>query len=140
MQSSQGLIWVTHNKPERVELGDHLTPGLVRCIRAENSSFKATIVALEGLEASNADKIVSVCSANEQNGGAEYVEDNGLISIDRVIEADDVQSFLKSLREKEKLSSQAFGLEPKMPLKLELSDSGRNYSLGLSLMLIARVL
>lgn len=124
ISTAQGLLWVTGQSTNKPEL--EMVSGLSRCVRAENAAFKFITLAVENIS-TIAENMVTVlkalhyCSANSIE---EYREMDGLLCINRAVEANYVNDHIHSQLAPSKANPFKLGEEPLRALSLGIACPG----------------
>ena len=129
--SAGTIIWVTKGGGTSAETPDlDLVTGFARCVRSEYSKLSFVTVALE----SNRDVSKSVEAISEifkrtmiserPPVEQEYIQQNGYLSIGRLVEANYLNRFVYSRTAQPKAEFQMIGQNPHQPLVLEIASPG----------------
>ena len=130
LSSAQGLLWVTKGGGHTQTWPDlAMVNGLARVLRSENSQLKFVTMALEDADtftASHTELVAKVLrstiSESLDDCEPEYVEHNGILNINRLVDANDINMDIYSKMSPKKYGVQEFGQGP--PLKLTIATPG----------------
>lgn len=130
LSSAQGLLWVTKGGGHaQIEPDFSMVNGLARVLRSENAQLKFVTMAFEDADtfkASHTELVAKVfrstISESLDDCEPEYVEHNGLLHINRLVEANDMNKDIHLKMSPKKHEMQEFGHGP--PLKLTIATPG----------------
>lgn len=133
LTTAKGLVWVScrpENSPNVPDYG--MVDGLGRCLRTENSALPFVSMALESLgdktnierHAESIAKVFSNIATEDVSDDyePEYMERNGMLHINRLIEAPSLSEFIASKTVSHQVKVREFGAGP--PLKLSVASPG----------------
>ncbi|KAK3687885.1 hypothetical protein B0T22DRAFT_439466 [Podospora appendiculata] len=128
--ASNNVLWVTHSSPQNADnLESELVVGFARALRSENTLLRFTTVAIESPEvvANTAAKVIQATTLNNHGPDGlsvedEFMEKDGLICINRVVEAnylnDDIARHHATQR------AEPHALSTDRPVKLTIASPG----------------
>ena len=127
--SARGLLWVGDGENSSRSLETNMVNGLSRTVRSENSKLVFATLAFEGSRGTinqHAETIVKVLektfSSPVENYEPEYAERNGMLHVNRLVEANDLNAMIESKSTRQQQAVQEFGIGP--PLALTVSSPG----------------
>ncbi|KAK2742657.1 Type I Iterative PKS [Onygenales sp. PD_40] len=123
LSTANAVLWTTGNSEKQPGFGMIL--GLGRTLTNENAKLKFTTLGLEqpGMDVEkDVEHILQVKSAMVQQYEQEYVEQDGILQISRLLEAPRLNSDVRSRVVPQERKVQPFGSGP--PLKLSIEDLG----------------
>ena len=124
ISTAQGLLWVTGQAANKPEL--EMVSGLSRCVRAENAAFKFVTLAVENVS-TTVDNMATVLKASHYcsaNSVEEYREMEGLLCINRAVEANYINDHIHSQLAPPKAKPSKLGQEPQRALSLNVARPG----------------
>lgn len=129
LNSVKGVVWVSNgggNSPIKPEY--HVIDGLLRTIRTENSMLKAVTLALDGCSGSLIETIMKVfehtVSKDVNDFEIEYTEKAGILTTNRVVEANHINQFIQKVTRPQEFSRQSFGAAGLPSLALNFETPG----------------
>ena len=128
--SADGILWVTQAGVAAMKPDFALVEGLSRTVRSENRSLKLVTLAIEDPQeiAGIVNTIVKATSGIFQMGQgtieSEYLENDGLLQISRVVEDFDMNEEIFIATGSPKSQLLPFGHQSDRPLKLEIAVPG----------------
>lgn len=130
-RSASGILWLTRGGGELASRPQvALVTGLGRSLRSENSHFKFVELALED-NSSIADAVQHIMKVYQktlitpsEEIEPEYMEKDGLLYINRVVEANDLNDKIHSKVAPQKAKLQKLQENPEIALKLTISSPG----------------
>ena len=131
VSAAKGLLWTTSisDRSEEGPVTDMII-GLSRCLRAENAGLKIATLAVEPSPdmAQTAQSILKVFSnllvVSSDEFEMEYVEKDGVLCINRVVEANDLNRHVFQKTTSQGPEPRKFGQVPLRPLKLAVGSPG----------------
>ena len=128
ISTCHSILWVTSE--ESNDPANHLIQGFARCIRDENKTLRFITASLDrsrGLD-SMIDKIMlvyrSAISDSAENFEREFGEKDGVILINRVVEADNITRHVYSKTTVQPAEPRPIGQDLMRPLKLRIAAPG----------------
>ncbi|KAK3324470.1 fatty acid synthase S-acetyltransferase [Cercophora scortea] len=133
MVASNNVLWLTHSSPDSADnLAFELVIGFARAVRSENSLLRFTTVAIESVGspetvATTAAKIIQTTTLNnsgldELNAEDEFMEKDGLICINRVVEANYLNDNIARQHATPRAEPHALSID--RPVKLTIASPG----------------
>ena len=122
------MLWITHssNDPD-VSPTNEMIAGLSRCIRTERADMKFITLALQDIKdaCSISKRVISVFKSTIIKSSdvfeAEYTEKNGVLCINRVIQANALNEFVTSKTTTQRATLQKFGQDKDIDRALNMS-------------------
>ena len=131
LKLAKSLVWVTMNSQEREQESlFHLVDGLSRSLSSENPQVGFTRLALEARPEYNADTLRPILNIlywkNEARFGQlepEYEERDGILCINRLIEAEELNRVLATKSVQRRVQSKCLEEMPSLELKIDAPGS-----------------
>lgn len=132
LASTQGLLWATGGGGALWEAPEYqVADGLIRALRTENAMLKAVTMALDSTQRdseANAEVIFKTLTTTLSNEHSEleteYLDQDGVIAINRVVEASYMNDHIYNVTKPQQFLTQPFGTPGLPPLALNFRTPG----------------
>jgi acyl transferase domain-containing protein/NADPH:quinone reductase-like Zn-dependent oxidoreductase/SAM-dependent methyltransferase len=127
LSSAQGLLWVTQGGGSLTQAPEYqVVDGLLRTLRTENGMLKAVTLALDGTQSGSEAKsktilqvLVSAIANKVNDFETEYMEKDGVLYTNRVVEANYINTHVSTLTKPQECKTQPFGAGPALALDFQ---------------------